>query len=117
MGASTIVSDPAVHEGRLTIAGTGIDTADVLHLIAGGYSLKQVTEAIPGLSAKNVTDAVRYAAALLEAVDPQRDSALVAAASLALAEQDFDQQPPRPAEGRGTPWEAIVGFFGLMRGK
>ena len=117
MNGSDIVSVSSIHEGKLTIAGTGVGVADVLHLIAAGYTFRQVTESFPDLSTGNVRDALRYAAAVLEVLDLQRDSAAFTAANLALAKRDFDQQPPRLVQSRGTPWEVIMGLFGLMRGK
>ena len=117
MNGSGIVRDRGFHPGEITVAGTAVHVADVLRLLAAGGSFKQVTETFPELSVEDIREALRYAAGLMQVLDLQRDRALFTAVSMALAERDFDQQPPRPGQGRATPWEEIMGFFGLMKGK
>lgn len=55
-----IVQDPTICSGRPTIRGTRILVANVVGMAAGGYTIEQIRQAYPELSAEDVTAALAY---------------------------------------------------------
>ena len=58
-----ITADPAVHGGRPVIRGTELTVNEVLRCLATHESVPAVLEAYPQLTAEDVEQAIRYAAA------------------------------------------------------
>lgn len=61
-----IVRDPNICGGKPTIRGTRIMVRNILGMVAGGYTLEQIIQAYPELTAEDIHAALEYAA---EAVD------------------------------------------------
>ena len=65
-GMARITIDPKVRFGKPCIRGTRVAVADVLHLLAGGYTLKEIPEQYPGLTRQDVLAAIGFATDLSE---------------------------------------------------
>ncbi len=62
-----IVVDPAILAGKPIIRGTRLAVEFVLDLLAGGWSLDEVTGNYPGITGEDVRACLRYANDLLKA--------------------------------------------------
>ncbi len=73
-----IVINPEICHGKPVIAGTRIMVTNVLSLLAGGYTVKQIVHYYPELTEESVIAAIRYAMAVLaeEDVFPLRTASL-----------------------------------------
>jgi len=60
-----IVINPEICHGKPVIAGTRIMVTNVLSLLAGGYTIKRITEYYPELTPEAIIAAIRYAIAVL----------------------------------------------------
>jgi uncharacterized protein (DUF433 family) len=61
-----ITIDPKVRFGKPCIRGTRVAVADVLHLLAGGYTLEEIPEQYPGLTRQDILAAIGFATELSE---------------------------------------------------
>lgn len=59
--AERIEVDPNICHGKPTIKGTRIMVANILSLLAGGYSLAQILDYYPELQEEDVKAAIEYA--------------------------------------------------------
>ena len=66
MAFQRISIDPAVMAGLPCIAGTRIPVTTVVGMVADGMTVDEMVEAFPQLSAEDVADALRYAAARVD---------------------------------------------------
>jgi uncharacterized protein (DUF433 family) len=66
MVGERISVDPAICGGKPCIRGTRIMVKNILGLMAGGYSLKQILETYTQLSAEDVVDALQYASQVID---------------------------------------------------
>ena len=64
-----IIINPAICHGKPVIAGTRIMVTNILSLLAGGYTVKRITEYYPDLTEEAVIAAIRYAIAALDNED------------------------------------------------
>lgn len=115
MARPRIVIDPETFQP--VIFETQVAVANVLRLLAGGYTIEQLAKYYPDLSAEAVIAAIRYAIAVLDVLHNDRNTAIHVAAELRLAEMDFDQTPPKADEGPKPSMELPMGFMGLMKPK
>ncbi len=60
-----IVIRPEICHGKPTIAGTRIMVTNILGLLAGGYTIKRITEYYSDLNEGAVIAAIQYASAVL----------------------------------------------------
>lgn len=61
-----IIVDPAVCGGKPIIRGTRIMVKNILGMIAGGYTLRQILQAYPELTQEMVEAALKYAATVID---------------------------------------------------
>ncbi len=61
-----IIVDPAVCGGKPIIRGTRIMVKNILGMIAGGYTLRQILQAYPELTQDMVAAALEYAATVID---------------------------------------------------
>ena len=61
-----IVSDPAICGGKPVIRGTRIMVKNILGMVAGGYDTGRILEAYPQISNEDVSEALAYAAQVVE---------------------------------------------------
>jgi len=61
-----IVINPSVCHGKPTIKGTRIMVANVLGLLAGGYTISQIKEYYPELSLDAIQESIQYAINVLQ---------------------------------------------------
>lgn len=66
MAEPRIIINPEICHGKPVIAGTRIMVTNILGLLAGGYSVKRITEYYPDLTEEAVRAALRYAIAVLD---------------------------------------------------
>ncbi len=57
-----ITINPNICHGKPTITGTRIMVANILSLLAGGYTIKQIEEYYPELQEDKIKAAIQYAA-------------------------------------------------------
>ncbi len=69
MAEPRIIINPEICHGKPIIAGTRIMVTNILSLLAGGYSVKRITEYYPDLTEEAVVAAIRYAIAALDNED------------------------------------------------
>lgn len=58
--------EPEVRFGKPVIAGTRIAVADILNLLAAGYTIKEIPQQYPGITEKDAIAAIKFSAELLE---------------------------------------------------
>lgn len=58
--------DPKVCHGKPTIRGTRVMVSNILSLLAGGYTVRQILEYYPELTEEDVKAAVAYAARVVD---------------------------------------------------
>ena len=58
--------NPKVCHGKPVIKGTRIMVSNILSLLGGGYSMKQILEYYPELAEADVKEAIQYAVAAVE---------------------------------------------------
>ena len=63
---SEIVVDSKVCSGKPVIRGTRIMVKNILGMVAGGYTLRQIVEAYPELTPEQVQAALEYAAEVVD---------------------------------------------------
>lgn len=61
-----IVIDSQTCHGKPRVRGTRVMVSNILSLLAGGYTVKQVLEYYPDLVEEDVTSAIAYAARVLD---------------------------------------------------
>jgi uncharacterized protein (DUF433 family) len=61
-----IVVDSKVCSGKPVIRGTRIMVKNILGMVAGGYTLRQIVEAYPELTPEQVQAALEYAAEVVD---------------------------------------------------
>ena len=61
-GHPNIEVDPLIRFGKPRIKGTRITVGDVLHWLAAGMTVEEITEDFPTVTAENVTEILAYAA-------------------------------------------------------
>ncbi|MCS7066400.1 MAG: DUF433 domain-containing protein [Fimbriimonadales bacterium] len=61
-----IVRDPNICNGKPVIRGTRIMVRNILGMAAGGYTLEQILQAYPELTAEDVRAALEYAAEVID---------------------------------------------------
>lgn len=66
MNFPLIITDPAVCGGKPVIRGTRIMVKNILGLVAGGYDRVRIREAYPQLSNEDISEALAYAAQIVE---------------------------------------------------
>lgn len=66
MAKKRIVINPEVRFGKPVIAGTRIAVADILNLLAAGYTVKDIPKQYPGITQKDVLAAIEFTTDLLE---------------------------------------------------
>lgn len=59
--AERIEVNPNICHGKPTIKGTRIMVANILSLLAGGYSLAQILDYYPELQEEDIKSAIEYA--------------------------------------------------------
>lgn len=64
--ADIIVCDPNICSGKPVIRGTRIMVKNILGMVAGGYTVKRILKAYPGLTKEKIEAALEYAAAVLD---------------------------------------------------
>ena len=62
-----ITIDPKIRFGKPCIRGTRIAVADILNLLATGYSVEEIPTQYPGITKKDVVAALEFAGELAEA--------------------------------------------------
>ncbi|MBI4772358.1 MAG: DUF433 domain-containing protein [Chloroflexi bacterium] len=79
MAEPRIIIDPKICHGKPVLAGTRIMVANILSLLAGGYTVRRITEYYPELTEEAVTAAIRYATNVVseEDVFPLRSETVV----------------------------------------
>lgn len=60
-----VVLDPNICHGKPTIKGTRIMVMNILSLLAGGYTIRQILEYYPELKEEDVKAAIEYAIAAI----------------------------------------------------
>jgi len=63
---SEIVVDSKICSGKPVIRGTRIMVKNILGMVAGGYTLRQIVEAYPELTPEQVQAALEYAAEVVD---------------------------------------------------
>ena len=58
---SRIVIDPEICSGHATIRGTRILVKNIIGMVAGGYTVRQIVDAYPELTDQEITAALDYA--------------------------------------------------------
>lgn len=58
--------DPNIRFGKPVIAGTRIAVADILHLLAGGYTIEDIPKQYDGITKEDVIAAIEYSSDILE---------------------------------------------------
>jgi len=61
-----IVIDPRICHGKPVIKGTRIMVSNILSLLAGGYSLREILDYYPELTEEDVRAAIEYAAKVVD---------------------------------------------------
>ncbi|MBI2138731.1 DUF433 domain-containing protein [Candidatus Woesearchaeota archaeon] len=61
MPEENIIIDPRICHGKPVIKGTRIMVANILSLMAGGYTIEKVLEYYPDLTREDVLAALQYA--------------------------------------------------------
>ena len=61
-----IVVDPGICSGKPVIRGSRIMVKNILGMVAGGYTVKDILEAYPELSRKSIQSALEYAAMVVD---------------------------------------------------
>lgn len=61
-----IAIDPKVRFGKPTIRGTRIAIADILSLLAGGYTITDIPKQYPGITREDVLAALEFTTDILE---------------------------------------------------
>jgi uncharacterized protein (DUF433 family) len=61
-----IVVDPNICSGKPTVRGTRIMVKNILGMVAGGYTRKQILDAYPELTPDDVTAALEYASHVVD---------------------------------------------------
>ena len=61
-GMEHITTNPAICHGKPVINGTRIMVANILSLLAGGYTFTQIEEYYPELKEDQIKAAIQYAA-------------------------------------------------------
>ena len=61
-----IIINPKICHGKPTIKGTRIMVANILSLLAGGYSLDQIREYYPELSVLDIKESIQYATKVIQ---------------------------------------------------
>lgn len=62
-----ITTDPAVMGGQPTIRGMRFPVKTVIRMVAGGMTIAQIVDEHPDLSEADITEALEFAAASLDA--------------------------------------------------
>jgi uncharacterized protein (DUF433 family) len=58
--------NPAICSGKPVIRGARIMVSNILGMVAGGYSVDRILAAYPDLSREDVSDALEYAAKVVD---------------------------------------------------
>jgi uncharacterized protein (DUF433 family) len=58
--------NPEICSGKPVIRGTRIMVRNILGMVAGGYSVERILESYPELTAVDITDALEYAARVVD---------------------------------------------------
>lgn len=61
-----IVIDPDIRFGKPIIRGTRIAIADILNLLAGGYTVTDIPKQYPGITREDVLAALEFTTDILE---------------------------------------------------
>ncbi|MBI2844627.1 MAG: DUF433 domain-containing protein [Armatimonadetes bacterium] len=61
-----VTADPNICGGKPTIRGTRIMVRNILGMVAGGYTVRQIVKAYPELTAQDVQCALEYAAKVID---------------------------------------------------
>ena len=61
-----ITIDPEIRFGKPIIAGTRIAVADILNLLAAGYTVREIPKQYPGITKRDVLAAIEFATGILE---------------------------------------------------
>lgn len=61
-----VTFDPEVRFGKPVIRGTRIAVADILNLLAGGYTVAEIPEQYPGITREDVLAALEFTTDILE---------------------------------------------------
>ena len=64
-----IIVDPTICHGKPVIKGTRIMVANILSLFAGGYTISQIMNYYPELSAEDVKESIHYAVQTIQDED------------------------------------------------
>jgi len=111
MKVPLIASDPSIHEGQPTIAGSSVRVTDLLRWLAEGNTIKQIIKDRPELSRDGVTAAIKYAILALEAQadEPIRGPLLDKLLDMGFG-WDTEDRPPGPP---GPPdMRTAIGYEG-----
>lgn len=63
---SKITTNPKIRFGKPCIRGTRVAVADVLNLLATGYSVDEIPSQYPGITKKDVIAAIEFAGNLAD---------------------------------------------------
>ncbi len=63
---SKITVDPKIRFGKPCIRGTRIAVADILNLLAAGYSIAEIPSQYPGITKKDIITAIEFAGQLMD---------------------------------------------------
>lgn len=58
--------NPKIRFGRPCIRGTRIAVVDILNLLKAGYTIDEIPKQYPGVTKKDVLDAIEFATHLIE---------------------------------------------------
>ena len=61
-----ITINPDVRFGKPTIRGTRVAVADILNLLAAGYTVDEIPEQYPGVTREDIIAAIQFTTGILE---------------------------------------------------